>query len=73
MPTDTEISKPDSREHHDKELVPWEGDSVECDGIYELDDTGVSTNGWDAEAMFIYNEKNYNLKTTYDESLKDYT
>ena len=75
--TDSEISRHDSkqmsREKDVKELIPWDGGHEDFDEA--LDDcNGVETqNGWSPDEMFKVNEAKFQVKSTYDPSLPDYT
>ncbi|XP_040918217.1 ataxin-2-like protein isoform X3 [Toxotes jaculatrix] len=68
--TDTAIST--SRvngEHREKVLQRWDGDGNGEN--FELDSD--TSNGWDANEMFKFNEEAYGVKSTYDSSLSMYT
>lgn len=59
----------------EKELQPWMG--MDMDDVngglgvnLELD---TKANGWDASEMFQKNEKDYNVKSTYNDNLEHYT
>ena len=73
MLTDGEISKIDSKKLQPKELVPWVDDESSnlCESLEE-NSNGIS-NGWDSSEMFNYNEKTYNITTTYKDDMSDYT
>ncbi|KAG7492251.1 hypothetical protein MATL_G00011720 [Megalops atlanticus] len=69
--TDTAISS--SRvngEHKEKVLQRWEGGDSNGES-YDLETD--TSNGWDANEMFRFNEENYGIKSTYDSSLSMYT
>ncbi|KAM9837052.1 ataxin-2-like protein [Aulostomus maculatus] len=69
--TDTAISS--SRvngEHKEKVLQRWEGGDSNGES-YNLDND--TSNGWDANEMFRYNEVKYGVTSTYDSSLSMYT
>ncbi|EPY82527.1 ataxin 2 related protein isoform E isoform 4-like protein [Camelus ferus] len=75
-------------EHKEKVLQRWEGGDSNSDD-YDLESDMVqspssenlravglccqSSNGWDPNEMFKFNEENYGVKTTYDSSLSSYT
>ncbi|XP_077940385.1 ataxin-2-like protein [Gasterosteus aculeatus] len=66
--TDTSISS--SRlngDHREKVLQRWDGNGEN----FELE--ADSSNGWDANEMFRFNEEAYGVKSTYDSSLSMYT
>ncbi|XP_028268073.1 ataxin-2-like protein isoform X3 [Parambassis ranga] len=68
--TDTAISS--SRlngEHREKVLQRWDGDGNGANFELESD----TSNGWDANEMFKFNEETYGVKSTYDASLSMYT
>ncbi|XP_008303289.1 ataxin-2-like protein isoform X2 [Stegastes partitus] len=68
--TDTAISS--SRlngEHREKVLQRWDGDGNGENFELEAD----TSNGWDANEMFKFNEETYGVKSTYDSSLSMYT
>uniref|UniRef100_A0A3P8S7L3 Ataxin 2-like n=1 Tax=Amphiprion percula TaxID=161767 RepID=A0A3P8S7L3_AMPPE len=68
--TDTAISS--SRlngEHREKVLQRWDGDGNGENFELEAD----TSNGWDANDMFRFNEETYGVKSTYDSSLSMYT
>jgi hypothetical protein len=74
--TDTEISKFDQKTlAKERELIPWEssGDSFGERLDDHMDDHGSVKNGWDAESMFKMNEDKFNVRTTYDAAMRDYT
>lgn len=79
MLTDAEISRLDSKQTNpNKELVPWDGghgDSEDTLDSLSLDEhNGVSAqNGWSPDEMFKMNEAKFQVKSTYDPSLPDYT
>lgn len=56
----------------EKELEPWEpaGGNFNGDIDLELD---RNANGWDANEMFHKNAEMFNVRTTFDDSLSDYT
>uniref|UniRef100_A0A3Q4N5C7 Ataxin 2-like n=1 Tax=Neolamprologus brichardi TaxID=32507 RepID=A0A3Q4N5C7_NEOBR len=56
-------------EHREKVLQRWDGDG-NGDGFDLESDT---SNGWDANEMFKFNEEAYGVKSTYDSSLSMYT
>uniref|UniRef100_A0A667XB11 LsmAD domain-containing protein n=1 Tax=Myripristis murdjan TaxID=586833 RepID=A0A667XB11_9TELE len=69
--TDTAISS--SRvngEHKEKVLQRWEGGDSNGES-YDLEND--TSNGWDANEMFRYNEVKYGVTSTYDSSLSMYT
>ncbi|XP_062381636.1 ataxin-2-like protein isoform X2 [Sardina pilchardus] len=71
--TDTAISSGRvNGEHKEKVLQRWEGGDSNGES-YDLETDAVSSNGWDANEMFRYNEENYGVKSTYDASLSMYT
>ncbi|XP_059204484.1 LOW QUALITY PROTEIN: ataxin-2-like protein [Centropristis striata] len=66
--TDSSISS--SRvngEHREKVLQRWDGNGEN----FELE--ADTSNGWDANEMFKFNEETYGVKSTYDSSLSMYT
>ncbi|XP_037333190.2 ataxin-2-like protein isoform X1 [Pungitius pungitius] len=66
--TDTSISS--SRvngDHREKVLQRWDGNGEN----FELE--ADTSNGWDANEMFRFNEEAYGVKSTYDSSLSMYT
>ncbi|KAG7277590.1 hypothetical protein CRUP_013908 [Coryphaenoides rupestris] len=71
--TDTGISGTRvNGEHKAKVLQRWDGgDSNGERENYDLDKD--SSNGWDANEMFRYNEAKYGITSTYDSSLSMYT
>ncbi|XP_013380037.1 ataxin-2-like protein isoform X3 [Lingula anatina] len=67
--TDSAISKFNGQVG-EKELEPWEAEGPLCElGALE----GDSANGWDANDMFRTNAEVFNVKTSYDDSLTQYT
>nr|XP_046271648.1 ataxin-2-like protein isoform X2 [Scatophagus argus] len=54
-------------EHREKVLQRWEGNGEN----FELESD--TSNGWDANEMFKFNEETYGVKSTYDSSLSMYT
>ncbi|XP_069011715.1 ataxin-2-like protein [Embiotoca jacksoni] len=69
--TDTAISS--SRingEHKEKILQRWEGGDSNGES-YDLEND--TSNGWDANEMFRFNEVKYGITSTYDSSLSMYT
>lgn len=79
--TDTEISRFDSSSlNKNKDLVPWEcpqDENLQELGGLSLDEQIGSEksnqNGWDADDMFKLNKDKYNVKSTYDSNLSQYT
>ncbi|XP_064170363.1 ataxin-2-like protein isoform X1 [Anguilla rostrata] len=69
--TDTAIgSARVNGEHREKVLQKW--DAGDSNGeSYDLETD--TSNGWDANEMFKFNEDNYGVKSTYDASLAMYT
>ncbi|XP_060067844.1 ataxin-2-like protein isoform X3 [Ylistrum balloti] len=70
--TDSAISKHNGQtgESPLRELQPWVGeDGDELGGL----EGGDPANGWDANEMFRTNAEQFNVKSTYDETLKMYT
>ncbi|XP_031698126.1 ataxin-2-like protein, partial [Anarrhichthys ocellatus] len=68
--TDTSISS--SRvngDHREKILQRWDGNGNGENFELEAD----TSNGWDANEMFKFNEETYGVKSTYDSSLSMYT
>ncbi|XP_034050412.1 ataxin-2-like protein isoform X2 [Thalassophryne amazonica] len=57
-------------EHKEKVLQRWEGGDSNGEG-FDLDND--TSNGWDANEMFRYNEVKYGVTSTYDSSLSMYT
>lgn len=71
--TDTAITKQNGvGEKELRELTPWEPDESDAHHGGGLTD-GPSPNGWDANDMFSINERQFNVKSTYDDSLHQYT
>ncbi|XP_052073103.1 ataxin-2-like isoform X2 [Mytilus californianus] len=71
--TDTAITKQNGVADKElRELTPWEPEESETQGGGGLHDGGAS-NGWDADDMFSTNERQFNVKSTYDDSLHQYT
>ncbi|CAG12667.1 unnamed protein product, partial [Tetraodon nigroviridis] len=69
--TDTSIgSNRVNGEHKEKVLQRWEGGDSNGEN-YDLDND--TSNGWDANEMFRYNEVKYGVTSTYDSSLSMYT
>ncbi|XP_077481523.1 ataxin-2-like protein isoform X2 [Stigmatopora argus] len=69
--TDTAISSTRvNGEHKEKVLQRWEGGDTNGES-YNLD--ADTSNGWDANEMFRYNEVKYGVTSTYDSSLSMYT
>ncbi|XP_030610256.1 ataxin-2-like protein isoform X1 [Archocentrus centrarchus] len=69
--TDTAItSSRINGEHKEKVLQRWEGGDSNGES-YDLDND--TSNGWDANEMFRYNEVKYGVTSTYDSSLSMYT
>ncbi|XP_030592346.1 ataxin-2-like protein isoform X2 [Archocentrus centrarchus] len=56
-------------EHREKVLQRWDGDGNGENFDLESD----TSNGWDANEMFKFNEETYGVKSTYDSSLSMYT
>nr|AEL16466.1 ataxin 2 [Octopus tankahkeei] len=54
----------------DKDLTPWEGD-LEDGKMTSLDSD--ASNGWDPSDMFRTNYEQFNVISTYDENLSQYT
>ncbi|KAM9346259.1 ataxin-2-like protein isoform 2-T2 [Symphorus nematophorus] len=68
--TDTAISSTRvNGEHREKVLQRWEGNGNGENFELESD----TSNGWDANEMFKFNEEAYGIKSTYDSSLSMYT
>ncbi|KAJ8364375.1 hypothetical protein SKAU_G00132060 [Synaphobranchus kaupii] len=69
--TDTAISSTRvNGEHKEKVLQRWDGGDINGES-YDLE--ADTSNGWDANEMFRFNEENYGIKSTYDSSLSMYT
>lgn len=70
--TDAAISKSNGQvlERDLRELQPWDGEGGEELGAALNAD---SSNGWDADEMFRRNAEQFNVQSTYDDSLKQYT
>ncbi|XP_060572072.1 ataxin-2-like protein isoform X3 [Ruditapes philippinarum] len=71
--TDTGISKfnGEMKEKEMKELQPWDsegGDEISLDGTGDK-----SSNGWDPNDMFHTNAVQFNVQSSYDDSLEQYT
>ncbi|XP_071181266.1 ataxin-2-like protein isoform X4 [Mytilus edulis] len=72
--TDTAITKQNGVADKElRELTPWEPEESETQGGGGLHDGGGASNGWDADDMFSTNERQFNVKSTYDDSLHQYT
>lgn len=79
--TDTEISRFDSSSlNKNKDLVPWEcpqEENLQELGSLAIDEQAspekVNQNGWTADDMFKLNKDKYNVKSTYDDNLHQYT
>lgn len=82
--TDSEIAKHDGTTKQHRELIPWDGgedgsDGNDSMGLDTLDDhSGLSlagnvSNGWKTEDMFKLNESKYNIETTYQDDMSEYT
>uniref|UniRef100_A0A7N8WW64 Ataxin 2-like n=1 Tax=Mastacembelus armatus TaxID=205130 RepID=A0A7N8WW64_9TELE len=56
-------------EHKEKVLQRWDEDGIGENFELESD----TSNGWDANEMFKFNEEAYGVKSTYDSSLSMYT
>ncbi|XP_036945627.1 ataxin-2-like protein isoform X4 [Acanthopagrus latus] len=68
--TDTAISSVRvNGEHREKVLQRWDGHGNGENFELEAD----TSNGWDANEMFKFNEEAYGVKSTYDSSLSMYT
>ncbi|XP_041812211.1 ataxin-2-like protein isoform X2 [Chelmon rostratus] len=68
--TDTSISSTRvNGEHREKVLQRWDGNGNGENFELESD----TSNGWDANEMFKFNEEAYGVKSTYDSSLSMYT
>ncbi|GFR60979.1 ataxin-2 [Elysia marginata] len=60
-----------SSESQLKELQPWQDDDAgEISASLSLDDR---SGGWDSTSMFARNKEMFNLSSTYDENMKEYT
>ncbi|XP_056432304.1 ataxin-2-like protein [Gadus chalcogrammus] len=57
-------------EQREKVLLRWDGGDPNGEGL-DLDTD--SSNGWDANEMFKFNEETYGIKSTYDSNLSMYT
>ncbi|XP_054722608.1 ataxin-2-like protein [Uloborus diversus] len=58
----------------EKELEPWEGPSSDSENsIGLISDETDGANGWDANDMFRTNAEKYGVKSSYDNSLQEYT
>ncbi|XP_055848487.1 ataxin-2 homolog isoform X2 [Episyrphus balteatus] len=68
--TDNAISEKFVSHLDEKELEPWDASGMNGEIEFELDG---GTNGWDANDMFIKNEKTFGVQSTFDDSLSDYT
>ncbi|XP_055901920.1 ataxin-2 homolog isoform X2 [Eupeodes corollae] len=68
--TDNAISEKFVSHLDEKELEPWDASGM--NGEIEFDLNG-GANGWDANDMFIKNEKTFGVQSTFDDSLSDYT
>ncbi|KAM6913915.1 ataxin-2-like protein isoform 2-T2 [Lycodopsis pacificus] len=68
--TDTSItSSRVNGDHREKVLQRWDGNGNGENFELEAD----TSNGWDANEMFKFNEETYGVKSTYDSSLSMYT
>lgn len=71
--TDGEISGVEGKKLQEKELVPWD-DGGDCDyNALEESSNGCQNGGWDSSEMFDYNERNYNINSTYNDDMSGYT
>uniref|UniRef100_A0AAR2JLV9 LsmAD domain-containing protein n=1 Tax=Pygocentrus nattereri TaxID=42514 RepID=A0AAR2JLV9_PYGNA len=71
--TFTDVAISSSRvngEHKEKVLQRWDGGDSNGES-YDLETD--TSNGWDANEMFRFNEETYGVKSTYDSSLSMYT
>lgn len=68
--TDPAIAKLNNGGITEKELQPWESDQ---DGSLEALEKGQSSNGWAPEEMFHINADKFDIKSSYDPSLAQYT
>ncbi|XP_030631267.1 ataxin-2-like protein [Chanos chanos] len=69
--TDTAISSARTNgEHKEKVLQRWDGGDSNGES-YDLETD--TSNGWDPNEMFRFNEETYGVKSTYDSSLSMYT
>ncbi|CAL8234188.1 unnamed protein product [Boreogadus saida] len=72
--TDTGISTARvNGEHKEKVLQRWDGGDSSNGERENYDLEKDSSNGWDANEMFRYNEAKYGITSTYDSSLSMYT
>ncbi|KAL3856752.1 hypothetical protein ACJMK2_011474 [Sinanodonta woodiana] len=67
--TDSAISKYNGEEKDFKELQPWESEGP--DDMLPLG--SEPSNGWDVNEMFRTNKEQFNVQSSYDESLTQYT
>ncbi|XP_065831326.1 ataxin-2-like isoform X2 [Oscarella lobularis] len=70
--TDTEISKCNGV-IRDKEFEPWTADEADVNPVSNLEDATKFGGGWDAEDMFRTNRKKFNVKSSYNETMTEYT
>ncbi|XP_052246746.1 ataxin-2-like protein isoform X2 [Dreissena polymorpha] len=69
--TDGGISKFNGESVSEKELEPWEADHDAEQISWEAE--GDNSNGWDADEMFQTNARQFNVTSSYDDSLAQYT
>ncbi|GFY43340.1 ataxin-2 homolog [Trichonephila inaurata madagascariensis] len=70
--TDTAISRFNGQVL-EKELEPWEGASSDTESTVLGGDDDDGANGWDANDMFRTNAEKYGVKSSYDNTLQEYT
>ncbi|XP_055953303.1 ataxin-2-like protein isoform X1 [Argiope bruennichi] len=70
--TDTAISRFNGQVL-EKELEPWEGLTSDTEDTALGGDEDDGSNGWDANDMFRTNAEKYGVKSSYDNSLQEYT
>ncbi|GFU23901.1 ataxin-2 homolog [Nephila pilipes] len=70
--TDTAISRFNGQVL-EKELEPWEGASSDTENTLLGGDEDDGANGWDANDMFRTNAEKYGVKSSYDNTLQEYT
>lgn len=61
--------------HGEKELQPWmDGIEAGINGDFDMSlELDTKNNGWDANEMFQFNEKEHGIKTTFKDNLESYT
>lgn len=71
--TDEAISRKLNGQISEKELQPWESDYDHEGSLGSIEGDSSASNGWDAREMFRTNAEQFNVHSTYDSSLHQYT